>query len=74
MTLGFALLCQPSSKAIKAGAKVMIVSHLGRPAEGVYTHEYSLAPVADYLATLLDRPVRLVARLAGTVITYSDKR
>jgi phosphoglycerate kinase len=45
--------------AIDAGAKVMIMSHLGRPTEGEYSHQYSLAPVANYLSALLDRPVRL---------------
>lgn len=45
--------------ALKAGAKVMIMSHLGRPAEGEYEHQYSLAPVANYLSALLDQPVRL---------------
>ncbi|WP_289282652.1 MULTISPECIES: phosphoglycerate kinase [unclassified Methylophaga] len=45
--------------ALKAGAKVMIMSHLGRPTEGEYEHQYSLAPVANYLSALLDRPVRL---------------
>jgi phosphoglycerate kinase len=45
--------------ALKAGAKVMIMSHLGRPTEGEYEHQYSLAPVANYLSALLDQPVRL---------------
>lgn len=45
--------------AIKAGAKVMIMSHLGRPKEGEYEHRYSMAPVANYLSALLDQPVRL---------------
>jgi phosphoglycerate kinase len=46
-------------KAIEAGAKVMLMSHLGRPAEGEYEHKYSLAPVANYLSALLGQPVRL---------------
>jgi phosphoglycerate kinase len=37
----------------------MIMSHLGRPTEGEYVHQYSLAPVANYLSALLDQPVRL---------------
>ncbi|MFT4938540.1 MAG: phosphoglycerate kinase [Paraglaciecola sp.] len=45
--------------AIKAGAKVMVMSHLGRPTEGEYAEEYSLKPVVDYLANALDCPVRL---------------
>lgn len=46
-------------KALDAGARVMIMSHLGRPTEGEYTHQYSMAPVANYLSALLNRPVRL---------------
>ena len=45
--------------ALEKGAKVMIMSHLGRPTEGEYVHQYSLAPVANYLSALLDQPVRL---------------
>ena len=45
--------------ALEQGAKVMVMSHLGRPEEGVYDAEYSLAPVVKYLASALDFPVRL---------------
>lgn len=45
--------------ALNAGAKVMVVSHLGRPDEGQFEPKYSLKPVADMLAKLLKRPVRL---------------
>ena len=39
--------------ALEKGAKVMVISHLGRPEEGVYAEEFSLKPVADYIANLL---------------------
>lgn len=42
------------------GAAVMLMSHLGRPDEGVYAEEFSLAPVAKRLSELLNAPVRLV--------------
>ncbi len=45
---------------LKAGAKVMVMSHLGRPEEGVYSEENSLKPVADYLTGLMGKEVRLV--------------
>lgn len=45
--------------ALKAGAKVMIMSHLGRPTEGKFDPQYSLAPVANYLSALLGKSVRL---------------
>lgn len=47
-------------QALKAGAKVMVMSHLGRPTEGEYEEQYSLAPVAEYISKLLQRPVPLV--------------
>ncbi len=46
--------------ALKAGAKVMVMSHLGRPTEGEYDEQYSLAPVAAHLGTLLGRKVPLI--------------
>ncbi len=46
--------------ALKAGAKVMLMSHLGRPTEGEYADEFSLQPVADHLGGLLGRDVPLV--------------
>jgi phosphoglycerate kinase len=47
--------------ALDAGAAVMVTSHLGRPVEGEFKPEDSLAPVATRLAELLGQPVRLVA-------------
>src|SRR5690349_15727543 len=44
--------------AVDAGARVMLMSHLGRPEEGVYDAEFSLAPVAVRLAELLGHKVR----------------
>ncbi|MCO7214423.1 MULTISPECIES: phosphoglycerate kinase [unclassified Halomonas] len=51
----------PTIKAARdAGAKVLLMSHLGRPTEGEPADEFTLAPVAAYLGDLLDCPVRLV--------------
>ncbi len=47
--------------ALKAGAAVMVTSHLGRPAEGEFKPEDSLAPVAQRLSELLGVPVPLKA-------------
>ena len=47
--------------ALDAGAAVMVTSHLGRPTEGEFKPEDSLAPVAKRLAELLGRDVPLVA-------------
>jgi phosphoglycerate kinase len=45
--------------ALGAKARVLLMSHLGRPEEGRYAEEFSLAPVARRLAQLLGVPVRL---------------
>jgi phosphoglycerate kinase len=45
--------------ALSRGAGVILLSHLGRPVEGEYNEKFSLAPVAEHLSGLLDRPVRL---------------
>ena len=47
--------------ALEAGAAVMVTSHLGRPTEGAFKPEDSLAPVAARLSGLLGREVPLVA-------------
>jgi phosphoglycerate kinase len=49
----------PTIQAAKdAGARVMVMSHLGRPEEGVYNEEFSLAPVAQRLSELLGFKVK----------------
>jgi len=45
--------------ALDGGAAVILLSHLGRPVEGDYKQEFSLAPVAARLSELLNKPVRL---------------
>jgi phosphoglycerate kinase len=47
--------------ALDAGAAVMVTSHLGRPTEGAFKSEDSLAPVAQRLSELLGRSVALLA-------------
>ena len=46
--------------ALDAGAKVIVMSHLGRPEEGVYDEESSIKPVAAHLAGLLGRDVNVI--------------
>nr|WP_116368511.1 phosphoglycerate kinase [Parahaliea mediterranea] len=46
--------------AVAAGAKVLLMSHLGRPTEGEFDNAFSLAPVAAHLSGLLGQPVSLV--------------
>jgi len=67
--------------AMDAGAKVMLMSHLGRPTEGEYAEEFSLKPVADHLAGLLGKDVPLVKELEaptdladGDVVLFENVR
>lgn len=68
--------------ALDAGASVMLMSHLGRPTEGEPSDEFSLAPVAEHLAELLGKPVRLekdyldgnVEIAAGEVVLLENVR
>jgi phosphoglycerate kinase len=67
--------------ARQAGARVLVMSHLGRPEEGVYDPEFSLAPVAKRLAELLGVKVRLeqdwlggVECAAGEVVLLENVR
>ena len=53
--------------ALERGARVMVTSHLGRPEEGVFSEEFSLRPVAEYLEQHLDCKVRLVRDYLGGV-------
>jgi phosphoglycerate kinase len=53
--------------ALTARARVLVMSHLGRPEEGKYAEEFSLAPVARRLAQLLGVPVQLKKDWLGGV-------
>ncbi|MGD2138070.1 MAG: phosphoglycerate kinase [Gammaproteobacteria bacterium] len=46
--------------AVNAGARVMVMSHLGRPSEGEYDEQFSMIPVAEHMSALLGRNVELV--------------
>jgi phosphoglycerate kinase len=48
-------------QCVNAGARLMIMSHLGRPTEGRFDDLYSLQPVADCLSTLLEKEIPLVS-------------
>lgn len=47
-------------QALKQGAGVLVMSHLGRPDEGVFDAEFSLEPVAAWLSNALGQDVPLV--------------
>ncbi len=54
-------------QAVAAGARVILMSHLGRPTEGEFEQQFSMAPVAEHLAGLLGKPVKLVDDWRGGV-------
>jgi phosphoglycerate kinase len=58
--------------AMRGGAKVMVMSHLGRPKEGVYEEAYSLAPVAQRLTELLRQPVPIVRNWLDEEFSIND--
>ena len=67
--------------ALKAGAAVMVTSHLGRPVEGDFKPEDSLAPIAARLSELLGQPVPLLQKwvdgvtvAAGQVVLLENCR
>jgi phosphoglycerate kinase len=67
--------------ALSKGARVMVMSHLGRPNEGVFAAEASLQPVVDYLADALKVPVRLASNYLqgvdvnlGEVVVFENVR
>jgi len=67
-------------QALAQGAAVMVMSHLGRPSEGEWTAEASLAPIAARLSELIGRDVLLakewrnVAPLPGDVVLLENVR
>nr|WP_297460547.1 phosphoglycerate kinase [uncultured Halomonas sp.] len=65
--------CLPTIEAaLDAGARVLLMSHLGRPTEGQPDEEFSLAPVAKRLTELLGIPVRLEADYLNGDVEIAD--
>lgn len=59
--------------AVAAGAKVMVMSHLGRPTEGQFADEFSLQPVVDYIQENTELKVRLVKDyLSGVAVEAGE--
>ncbi len=59
-------------QALAAEARLIVMSHLGRPVEGEPSDEYSLRPVVDYLASALDAPIRLCDSLEGVDVAPGE--
>ncbi len=59
-------------RCIESGVRLMIMSHLGRPTEGVAEDRYSLKPVADYLSAALGKNIRLISDYLQVPPVVSD--
>ncbi|MDN5923490.1 MAG: phosphoglycerate kinase [Xanthomonadales bacterium] len=55
-----------------AGARVLVMSHLGRPKEGEYDEKQSLAPIAAWLGEALDAPVRLIRDYLESAVEVAE--
>ena len=53
--------------ALEAGAKVIVMSHLGRPTEGEFEEKFSMQPVANYLSEALGKDVPVVKDFAAGI-------
>ncbi|MDC0536443.1 phosphoglycerate kinase [Gammaproteobacteria bacterium] len=63
------LACMPTIKfALKSNAKILLVTHLGRPKEGTFDKKFSLKPVATEVSKILDHEVDLINDLDSTKI------
>lgn len=58
--------------ALKKGAGVVLLSHLGRPEEGVFDETFSLAPVAVRVSELLGQPVRFSPTIENLVVAPGE--
>jgi len=59
-------------EVLSGGGRVILVSHLGRPEEGVYNEAFSLAPVATRLSELLDQKVGLIRNWQEDGVEFGD--
>ena len=60
--------------ALKNNAKILLVSHLGRPTESVFEDQFSLKPVAACLSEIIDESVEVVDQLDSKKIFNSASR
>ena len=61
--------CIPTIKyALKNNARILLISHLGRPTEGNFEEKFSLKPIADYLSKIINKPCKLISHLESDEI------
>ena len=61
--------CIPTiNYALKNNAKILLISHLGRPAEGSFEEKFSLKPVAKHLSNIINKTCKLISSLESDEI------
>ena len=61
--------CIPTiNYALKNNAKILLISHLGRPTEGSFEEKFSLKPVAKYLTNIINKTCKLISSLESDEI------
>ena len=67
--------CLPTiERALKNNAKILLISHLGRPTEGVFDEKFSLRPVANHLSMTTNKSCELIENLDSEKIFNSDSQ
>ena len=67
--------CLPTIEhALKNNAKVLLISHLGRPTEGVFDEKFSLRPVANHLSMTINKSCELIENLDSEKIFNNDSQ
>ncbi len=65
--------CLPTIEhALHNNARILLISHLGRPSEGNFEDEFSLKPVAEYISNLLNEKCELINSLQSKAIFNSN--
>ena len=65
--------CMPTiNYALENNAKILLISHLGRPTEGSYEERFSLKPVAQYLAKITNEPCEVINDIDSNKIFHGE--
>ena len=60
-------------RVLKDAKNLLIISHLGRPEEGVIQKEFSMKPIADYLERVIDEKITIIDYLDSTGLFRASK-
>ncbi len=60
-------------RVLKDAKNLLIISHLGRPEEGIIQKEFSMKPIADYLERVIDEKITIIDYLDSTGLFRASK-